>query len=153
MGTRPTSHVRAPTSIPRSPVQPTYRSPSRSHAPPLHVPSWNRRVEGPLPSGGQTQPSPAASATSGQPGAGARQSQPHVVSSDTSSGINKKQSSGSTSVRRKNQGAIKLVADAILEGNERLLAGLKEMNDTAKQLKTREMEMERRMHDEEMQYR
>jgi hypothetical protein len=32
----------------------------------------------------------------------------------------------------KSHGAIKLVADAILEGNKRILAGLKEINKTKK---------------------
>jgi hypothetical protein len=46
-----------------------------------------------------------------------------------------------------------MVANATLEGSERLLEGLKEINETAKVLKTQEMEMGLRMHQDEMNYR
>jgi hypothetical protein len=66
--------------------------------------------------------------------------------------MQKKNNSGSTGIRRKTYNAIKLVADATMEGSERLLAGIKEINDTEKQMKTKEIEMEMRIHQEEMQY-
>jgi hypothetical protein len=48
--------------------------------------------------------------------------------------------SGSTGVRRKNRAGIKLVADhATLECSNKLVAGLMEINDTSKQMKTEEM--------------
>jgi hypothetical protein len=56
-------------------------------------------------------------------------------------------------VRRKNHGGIKLVVDATLEGSERLLAGLKEINETAKVLKRQEMEMGLRIYQDEMNYK
>ena len=153
MGMRAPSPAPAPRSLPRSPPQGTAVRPSQSPGAPPPPPSQHRHGQGPVPSPSQRKATAAASTTSGQPAPGGRHSQPHLLSSDTSAGQYKKQSSGSTGVRRKNQGAIKLVVDATREGNERLLAGLKEMNDTAKELKTQEMEMERRMHVEEMQYR
>jgi hypothetical protein len=44
------------------------------------------------------------------------------------------------------------VADATLERSESLFARLKEINNTAKVLKTQEMELELHMHQEEMLY-
>ena len=38
--------------------------------------------------------------------------------------------------------AIKLVADATLEGSNRLVAKLKEINDTSKEMKKEEMQLE-----------
>jgi hypothetical protein len=96
---------------------------------------------------------PASSATSVQPSAGGRQSNPHVVSSDTFAGRTNRQSSENTRVRRKSHAGIKLVADATLEGSESQLAGVKEINNASKVLKTHEMEQELQIHQEEMLYR
>lgn len=53
---------------------------------------------------------------------------------------------------RKNSSAVKLVADATLEGSERLVAGLKDINDATKELKKEEMALEMRKHEENLRY-
>jgi hypothetical protein len=74
------------------------------------------------------------------PKPGARLNDPHLISSSyTSVARSKRPTSGSTGVRRKNSAAIKLVADATLEGCDHLVAGLKEINDTSKEMKKEEM--------------
>jgi hypothetical protein len=85
-------------------------------------------------------PRATCSNSTAQRATGIRQSDPHLLSSDTSAARTKRGTSGSTGVRRKSSAAIKLVADATLEGSEKLLAGLKEINDTTKELKTQEMQ-------------
>jgi hypothetical protein len=113
-----------------------------------------RRQVVPPPSAGAS-PGERAPCTSSSPlrPPGCRQSDPHLLSSDTSAARTSRQSSGNTGVRRKSHAGIKMVADATLEGSERLLEGLKEINETTKVLKTQEMEMELRMHQDEMKYR
>jgi hypothetical protein len=98
-------------------------------------------------------PRATCSNSTAQRATGIRQSDPHLLSSDTSTARTKRGTSGSTGVRRKSSATIKLVADTTLEGSEKLLAGLKEINDTTKELKTQEMQQEVRIHAEEMQYR
>ena len=46
-----------------------------------------------------------------------------------------------------------MVADATLEGSDRLVAGLKEINSTAKEMKVQEMELELQMYYENMKYK
>jgi hypothetical protein len=43
---------------------------------------------------------------------------------------------------------IKMVADAILEGSDRLVAGLKEINDTAKDMRKQELDLDMRILEE-----
>jgi hypothetical protein len=66
-------------------------------------------------------PNAPSSATSSHRAPGGRQSDPHFVSSDTSATRTKRATFGSTGLRRKSSGAIKMVADATLEGSEKLL--------------------------------
>jgi hypothetical protein len=87
---------------------------------------------------GAQGPRATCSNSTAQRATGIRQSDPHLLSSDTSAARTKRGTSGSTGVR--SSAAIKLVADATLEGSEKLLAGLKEINDTTKELKTQEMQ-------------
>jgi hypothetical protein len=61
------------------------------------------------------------------PGKGGGKSNPQTLSSDTSATPAQKTTSHSTGVRRKNSAAIKLVAEAIVEGSDKLVAGLKEI--------------------------
>jgi hypothetical protein len=62
-------------------------------------------------------------------------------------------SSRSTGVRKKSHARIKQVAEATLEGSDCLVAGLKEINDTSKEMKVQEMQLELRMHSENMEYK
>jgi hypothetical protein len=97
---------------------------------------------------------PATSATSVPVNAGSQRSDPvPLSSSETSAGRTRKPTSGSTGVRRKTNTAIKLVADATLEGSERLLAGLKAINESAKDMKRQEMDMELHIHDDNLRYK
>jgi hypothetical protein len=48
---------------------------------------------------------------------------------------------------------MRLFADATVECSNKLVAGLKEINDTTKQMKTEEMELELRIHEETMRYK
>jgi hypothetical protein len=115
--------------------------PRRAHIP--HPPQASH--------GGQV---PLGSGTSGSGMEGTRESDPHVLSSsDTSGARSNKPTIGSIGVRRKNNAGIKLVVDATLEGSDRLVAGLKEINDTAKVMKREEMDLELRIHDENMHYK
>jgi hypothetical protein len=101
--------------------------------------------------GGQV---PASSATLAAPAVGARASDPHLVSSlDTSAGRSRKPPSGSTGVRRKTNHAIKLVAYATVEGSDKLVAGLKEINDSTKEMKKQQMEMDLTIHAKNMRYK
>jgi hypothetical protein len=81
-------------------------------------------------------------------------SQPHVISSsDTSVPPDRRTTnSWSTGIRRKSHAGIKLVVEATLKGSDRLVTGLKDINDTAKEMKVQEMELELRMHLEHMEY-
>jgi hypothetical protein len=143
---------------PRQASQCAPPAPCRS---PSEPPTWPHRAPPPAPPQGGTPaggigapgPRPAGSATSALLPCGGRESDLQLVSSDTSAGRRRRNTSGSTGIRRKSHGAIKLIADATLEGSKQLLAGLKEINETAKQMKTQEMEMEMRMHQEELEYR
>jgi hypothetical protein len=45
-----------------------------------------------------------------------------------------------------------MVADATLEGSDRLVLGLKEINNTTKEMEVQEMELELRIHAETMLY-
>ena len=47
---------------------------------------------------------------------------------------------------------MKLVAEATLEGSQRLVAGLKDINDTAKELRKEEMALEMKRHEENLRY-
>jgi hypothetical protein len=60
---------------------------------------------------------------------------------------------GNTGIRRKTNAGIKLVADATLEGSDRLLASLKEINETAKEMKREEMYLDLRIHEDNMEYK
>jgi hypothetical protein len=82
-------------------------------------------------------PRPAQSPTSIPTRVSRQHSEPYVISSSEISAppLKRVTTSGSTGVRRKNHGGIRMVADATLEGNDRLVAGLKEINNTAKEMK------------------
>jgi hypothetical protein len=93
-------------------------------------------------------------ASSGPAPHGDKESDPHVLSSsDTSAGRSKRPTTGSIGVRRKSNAAIKVVADATLEGSDRLLVGLKEINNTMKEMKGLEMDLDFRIHEENMRYK
>jgi hypothetical protein len=101
--------------------------------------------------GGQV---PAYSGTTAAPAVGARPTNPQLLSSsDTSAGRSRKPLFGNTGVRRKTNHAIKLVADATVEGSDKLVAGLKEINDSARDMKKQQMEMELTMHADNMRYK
>jgi hypothetical protein len=44
------------------------------------------------------------------------------------------------------------VADTTLEGNKKLVVGLKDINDTAKELKKEELALEMKIHQENLRY-
>jgi hypothetical protein len=48
---------------------------------------------------------------------------------------------------------MRVVADATLEGSEKLVAWLKEINDTSKELKKEELALEIRIHEENLRYK
>ena len=78
---------------------------------------------------------PVSSTTPVTPPMGGHPNDPHVLSSsDTSIARSRKPTVGSTSVRRKKNDAIQSVAEATLQGSEKLVAGLKDMNDSAQSL-------------------
>jgi hypothetical protein len=56
-----------------------------------------------------------------------------ISSSDQPAGRSRKVISGSTGMRCKTNNAIQKVADATVEGSDKLVAGLKEINDSAKE--------------------
>jgi hypothetical protein len=56
-------------------------------------------------------------------------------------------------MRRKNSSTINLVADATVEGSEKLLAGLKDINDSARELKKEELALEMEIHEENLRYK
>jgi hypothetical protein len=56
-------------------------------------------------------------------------------------------------VRRKSSTAIRLVAEATMEGSDKLVAGLKEINDTTKELKKEQIALEVRIHEENLRYK
>jgi hypothetical protein len=114
-------------------------SAGRSHAPPL-------------PSAGIAHPPPSTSGNRGRSTEGGRNINPQTLSSDTSAVPRRRSSSHSTGVRRKSSSSIKLVADATLEGNEKLVAGLKDINETAKELKHEELALEMKIHEENLRY-
>lgn len=76
-----------------------------------------------------------------------------ISSSDTSSTRSKRPPTGSTSMRTKNSATFKTVADAILEGSDRLVAGLKEINDTTKDMRKHELDLDMKIHEENMLYK
>jgi hypothetical protein len=76
-----------------------------------------------------------------------------ISSSENSMARSKRPTAGSTRVRRKSSAAIKLVADATLEGSDRLVVGLKKINDTSKEMKRQEMQLDLQIHEENMRYK
>ena len=97
---------------------------------------------------------PASSTTPITVPIGGHPNDPHVLSSsDTSIARSRKPTIGSTGVRRKKNVAIQLVAEATLQGSEKLVAGLKDMNDSAQSLHQKMLDMEMRMHEENMRYK
>jgi hypothetical protein len=87
------------------------------------------------------------------PGVGRGASNPQTLSSDTSTAPARKITSHSTGVRRKSSAAIKLVAEAIVEGSDNLVARLKEINETSKDMRKEEIAKELRIHDENLRYK
>ena len=76
---------------------------------------------------------------------GYRESNPHIISSsDTSSTRGK---------RKKNSATFKMVVDAILERSDRLVAGLKEIDDTTKDMRKHELDLDMKIHEEIMLYK
>jgi hypothetical protein len=78
---------------------------------------------------------------------------PQTLSSDTSATAGRRNTSHSTGVRRKNSAAIKLVAEATVEGSDKLVASLKEINETSEDMRKEEMVMELRIHEENLRYK
>jgi hypothetical protein len=104
----------------------------------LPSPSQSAR-SGTAPPQGRGGPGPrsAGSPTSIPTGVGRWHSEPYVISSSETFAPPPKKvtTSGSTGVCRKNHEGIGMVADATLEGSDQLVAGLKEINNTVKEMK------------------
>lgn len=76
-----------------------------------------------------------------------------VLSSDASTVRPRKPTAGSTGVRRKKMPGIQSLAEATLQGSERLVTSLKEINDNSNSLQERLLEMELKIHEENMKYK
>ena len=85
---------------------------------------------------------------------GGHSNDPNVLSSfDTSIGRSCKPTVGSTGIRRKKNVAIQSMAEATLQESEKLGVGLKDMNGSAQSLHQKMLDMEMRMHKENMRYK
>jgi hypothetical protein len=131
-----------------------------SHRPPPQAgsPSSSQHTGMPRPSVPHGVPAgipPRGHSSSGNRGVctpGERHSEPQTLSSDTSAAAPRRQASHSTGVRKKSSAAMKLIADATFEGSEKLVAGLKDINDTAKELKREQLALDTRIHEENLWY-
>jgi hypothetical protein len=163
----PAAHARSGSKQP-SPPLPTTRLPARRVAPPGSTlrPTAEAASETGTSQDGIGLPTATAHvATSTVPtresnsgnrvavGVGRQVSNPQTLSSNTSAAPPRWNTSHIIGVRRKNSSAIKLVVDVTAEGSEKLLAGLKDINDTARELKKEELALEMKIHEENLHYK
>ena len=80
-------------------------------------------------------------------------SQPQTISSDTAKAPARRGTTHSIGVKQKSSIAFKLVTEATMEGSDKLDAGLKEINDTSKELKKEEIALGMRIHEDNLRYK
>ena len=76
-----------------------------------------------------------------------------ISSSNASFGRPRKPTFGNTGIRRKKNGVGQSIVEATREGSKNLVKSLKEMNDMSKSIQERIMEMEFKLHQENMEYK